>query len=910
MDIISYSETETEQQFQDILNDKESHAISGAPLMPTVWQSFGEALQDNATGYFLVIALDAYRKSTLTEAKDHHLSDFGADIRRHVRITTSHLIDLAYIDYASNGRLTELRETFRRCLGIFLVLTDPDLGCTALAHWEWIQACVIGKSPVAHYIVPTSYLTKRLITWLEKHGVKSLHVVSRESGEAASHKTENHADRHPHKLLFSALQKYRGLTHDALISHYHYNSMKQAAESIHRRHATAHAYYAQGERRPPFTAHDTAFCCFPAIDDIERVSWKTYLAVSPDSSSAWKTGAYAVSAEESGMLCTSPENLLSADAMLSVDAASDDFDFLAPGHVSRTLVGTYILYTRLYFGLPLPSPLAPELGSFVPPLIQALLSYWKSAGLVGILPSGCCGLTESGAQVFATPSDVLKCGGQWIRSNQILHVLPDQTPLGIVHELLTRWIDTGTYAFDDVIYAPASQEWSELGTNVLYSAKAPERRAWIDATNCLLSAQETSWLRTQLLADNVDFSHIDADKTTRECLLGVFEMNADIVSPDNSIIEIHDGVAKWWTFGGAILNAVLCTLLRCDARVKSCAFGNCAIVVAFAEALDNAEIAAILRQSLSRTDPLDDAAADDLAKNWFWPHSSRRWLNLVGPKWQRGYLRHVLSRLSPKLMALSPISCVSVDAFHSFMETTDPIFTAQNQSCTTTAEDTSHKNKMTNDTDSSNPPGASANTDISATVQHNATTPPTKMDYYHLKRGDGSMMHTHLPWSMIQRETDYRRAIDHILQEPFIGLDVETTLFDHQLCLVQIGCHDQTFLIDPFCVDVHALDVVFANPNIIKIIHNKSFECSVLGRLGMPIHNIIDTLKVSRSVHPHEKCHKLMEVCRREFNYTMDKTNQQSRWERRPLSDDQLEYAALDAEIMIHLYCHFFGFPR
>ncbi len=898
MDFISFSETEAGQQFQNILAAKEDCAIAGARLLPTFWRSLGNALAGDAEGYFLVIALDAYRKSVFQEAKDALLSDVDEGIRRRIRLTTSYQIDLAYIDYASNGRHADLRETFRRCRAIFIILTDMDLGSTALAHWEWIQACVVGKSPLSHYLVPTHSLTERLQGWLEKHGVKSLHIAQNVATPSSScDDTSNDAHPRRHKLIFSAPTKCRALTHDALISHYHYNSLNQIAEAIHRRHATTHAFYAHGDRRPPFAAHDASFCCFPALDALPDGTWKHYFALSPDMTSAWKCSVSAVSCDESGVLCATPEATLAACAMLSVDAVSDDLDTMAPGHLARTLVGTYILYTRLYFGLPLPAPLTPELGSFVPPLINALLCYWKSAGIIGVLSSGCYGLTDRGAKIFTTPKDVLQCGGQWLRSNWILHVLPDQTPLGFIHELVTRWNRGGTYAFGDAIYAPASQEWSEMGTNVLYSAKQPMRRDWIDATTALLSFEEASWIRAQLLAQEPDFSAFEADKKTKECLHGVLELHADVVSPKNSVVECQGNLAKWWTFGGAILNAVLCALLRCDDRVSSCAFGNCAILLTFKPSADDTPIPRILQDCVSRAACTEDAFADALAQYWFWPISAQRWLDLVGPKWQRGYLRHVLSKLSPRLLALPPAACIPVDTLHNLMETTDPIFTAPKEShAAPTAARTTQETRMT-EKNSPNEPREEAPTNA-------------PMAYYRLERGDGSMMHTRLPWSMIQKDDDYRRAIDHILAEPFIGLDVETTLFDHQLCLVQIGCHDQTFIIDPFCVDVHALDVVFSNPNIIKIIHNKNFECSVLGRLGMSIYNIIDTLKVSRTVHPHEKCHKLMEVCLREFNYTMDKTNQQSRWDRRPLSPDQLEYAALDAEIMIHLYCHYFGFPR
>ena len=169
------------------------------------------------------------------------------------------------------------------------------------------------------------------------------------------------------------------------------------------------------------------------------------------------------------------------------------------------------------------------------------------------------------------------------------------------------------------------------------------------------------------------------------------------------------------------------------------------------------------------------------------------------------------------------------------------------------------------------------------------------------------IMHTSFPWTYINNDAALGQAINTMLNQKYIGLDVETTLYDQSLCLIQIGCEDQVFMIDPLCVDFMGLSQVFANPNIIKIIHNSSFEKKVLGKYGLQILNIVDTLKWSRQLYGMKipGGHSLKAVCMREFGYDMDKTNQQSRWEKRPLTDEQLEYAALDAEILIHLYRHF-----
>ena len=169
------------------------------------------------------------------------------------------------------------------------------------------------------------------------------------------------------------------------------------------------------------------------------------------------------------------------------------------------------------------------------------------------------------------------------------------------------------------------------------------------------------------------------------------------------------------------------------------------------------------------------------------------------------------------------------------------------------------------------------------------------------------IMHTRMPWTYIDNEPALNKALNIILKQPYIGLDVETTLYHQELCLIQIGCADRSFIIDPLRVDFSGLAQVFEHPAIIKIIHNATFEKTVLKKYGIQINNIVDTMRVSQKMYGR-KCeggHSLKSVCMREFGLDMDKTNQTSRWDLRPLTPHQLEYAALDAEILIHLYQHF-----
>lgn len=141
--------------------------------------------------------------------------------------------------------------------------------------------------------------------------------------------------------------------------------------------------------------------------------------------------------------------------------------------------------------------------------------------------------------------------------------------------------------------------------------------------------------------------------------------------------------------------------------------------------------------------------------------------------------------------------------------------------------------------------------------------------------------------------------------EPMVALDVETTIRDHRLCLVQLGTKEANYLVDPFEIeDFGPLAELLGSPKVVKVIHNASFEKRVLGRVGIQIENVYDTLEASRKLRS-VKGHGLAKVCERELGIVIDKQEQVSNWRQRPLSASQEAYAAVDVEVLVRLYAVF-----
>lgn len=162
------------------------------------------------------------------------------------------------------------------------------------------------------------------------------------------------------------------------------------------------------------------------------------------------------------------------------------------------------------------------------------------------------------------------------------------------------------------------------------------------------------------------------------------------------------------------------------------------------------------------------------------------------------------------------------------------------------------------------------------------------------------------PIAWVDGPDEMARVCARLADEPMIALDVETTLEEpRKLCTVQLGIQNQSWIIDALAMnDLTPLKALMENDAVEKVIHNAFFEEQMLGKHGIRIHNVFDTLHHSRSRHKKTVglSHKLGDVCERELGIFLDKTNQTSDWTLRPLAEDQLRYAAIDVEVLVDLY--------
>ena len=147
-------------------------------------------------------------------------------------------------------------------------------------------------------------------------------------------------------------------------------------------------------------------------------------------------------------------------------------------------------------------------------------------------------------------------------------------------------------------------------------------------------------------------------------------------------------------------------------------------------------------------------------------------------------------------------------------------------------------------------------------------------------------------------------------ETPLIGLDIETAYWwdktAERISIIQIGIPSQNsldvWIIDCFSsLDLSSLQQIFLNNNILKVIHNASFDVNKLRKLAnIIVENVFDTMLAARRAG--ERGCSLATLAMRHLGIELDKKHQRSNWATRPLSQEQLDYAAKDVVIALMLY--------
>jgi len=162
-------------------------------------------------------------------------------------------------------------------------------------------------------------------------------------------------------------------------------------------------------------------------------------------------------------------------------------------------------------------------------------------------------------------------------------------------------------------------------------------------------------------------------------------------------------------------------------------------------------------------------------------------------------------------------------------------------------------------------------------------------------------------WLWVDSDAKVEEAKDDLERSSLIALDTEYDslhYFRAKLCLVQIRAAKRTYVFDPLNgIDLSFLRPYFADSDLLKVAHAGDNDIRILKRdYGFEFRNLFDTHRAAHLLGCRYLA--LSRIVEEYLGVEIEKTKtmQRSKWEVRPLSAGQLQYAVQDTAYLADLY--------
>ncbi|ETV81187.1 hypothetical protein H257_05772 [Aphanomyces astaci] len=183
-----------------------------------------------------------------------------------------------------------------------------------------------------------------------------------------------------------------------------------------------------------------------------------------------------------------------------------------------------------------------------------------------------------------------------------------------------------------------------------------------------------------------------------------------------------------------------------------------------------------------------------------------------------------------------------------------------------------------------------------------------------------TLEHLHATVEFVDSVAAATAAAAFLLSEPVVGLDTEwRSSFDAAAAsttpcaVLQFASASRAFVIDLQSPrDDAGKDAIlaaflplFTSDAVLKLGLDVSGDFKALG--VRPVHCILDLQTLQKAIGGREAPTtgaktSLTDLCRHYLGFPLDKRTRMSNWTRRPLTSAQMEYAALDAVALVHIY--------
>jgi len=164
-------------------------------------------------------------------------------------------------------------------------------------------------------------------------------------------------------------------------------------------------------------------------------------------------------------------------------------------------------------------------------------------------------------------------------------------------------------------------------------------------------------------------------------------------------------------------------------------------------------------------------------------------------------------------------------------------------------------------------------------------------------------------WLWVDSASKVEEAKEDLDHSSLLALDTEYDsmhYFREKLCLVQIRAARRTYVFDPLNgIDLRFLRPYFADSRLLKVTHAGDNDIRILKRdYGFEFRNIFDTHRAAHILGCQYLA--LSRIVEQYLGVEIEKTKkmQRSKWDVRPLTEGQLQYAVQDTVYLADLYRH------
>jgi ribonuclease D len=149
-------------------------------------------------------------------------------------------------------------------------------------------------------------------------------------------------------------------------------------------------------------------------------------------------------------------------------------------------------------------------------------------------------------------------------------------------------------------------------------------------------------------------------------------------------------------------------------------------------------------------------------------------------------------------------------------------------------------------------------------------------------------------------EAGLSSLVEAVRGEPVVALDTESNSFHvyrERVCLLQLSVPGRDFIVDPLAVDVRPLGPLLEDGREV-VLHGADYDVRCLKReWGWRLPRLFDTMAAARRLG--RGALGLSALVSERFGVALSKAHQRSDWGRRPLTAEQLAYAALDTHYLL-----------